>query len=297
MIDRPAYFEAYWDRLDEDLACLHSQPLLDPLPRHSSDRFNSYAVRLTSCGPYRIFGFLSVPVGIGRFPALLEIPRYGSVNNPPHWNDRCRYVVLTLMHRGQRLADEPYAAAYPGLMTEGIEDPDKFIYRGIVADCLRGAEFLIAYPDVDGGRVGIRGHDLGLLVAARRPGIRAVHVDATFLYRALEARHLTDDYPLEELNDYLRVTPSAEPAVTATLALFDPVHHGPNVSASTVIGVGPELGSNGRSWLLPLLGALGGAVEEHQLTNKGGIDQDWFDAWLANQLGSEPLSRFDPVPR
>ena len=297
MTDKPSHFDVYWGRLDEELGRFPSQPVLEALPRHSSEHFTVYATRLTSCGPYRIFGFFSVPQGLGPFPALLEVPRYGSVNNPPHWNDRLRYVVLTLMHRGQRFADEPYPATYPGLLTEGIDDPDKFIYRGIVADCLRGAEFLLGRPEVDPKRVGIRGNDLALLVAARRHGFRAVHVEATFLYRALEARHLTDDYPLEELNDYLRVTPSAEAAAASTLALFDPVHHGAAVTAATVVGIGPELGLDGRPWLRPLFEALGGGVEGHQLTRRGGTDAVWFDAWLARQLGTEPMSRFDPVPR
>jgi len=297
MTHKPPHFEAYWARLDEELACLPSQPVLEALPRHSSEHSDMFAARLTSCGPYRIFAYLSVPKGAGPFAALLEVPRYGSVNNPPNWNDRRRYVGLTLMHRGQRFADEPYAATYPGLLTDGIEDPDKFIYRAIVADCLRGAEFLLGRPEVDAGRVAIRGNDLALLVAARRPGFRAVHVEATFLYRALEARHQTDDDPLEELNDYLRVTPSAEEALAATLALFDPVRHAPSVKAATVMGVGPEIGLDGRPWLRPLLEALGGGVEEHELTRKGGTDADWFDAWLARQLGGEPMSRFDPVPR
>ena len=297
MIDKPPHFEAYWAQLDDELACLSSQPVLEALPRHSSEHFKVYAVRFTSYGPYRIFGFFSVPKGFGPFPALFEVPRYGSVNNVPHWNDRRRYVVLTLVHRGQRFADEPYAAAYPGLLTDGIDDPDKFIYKRIVADCLRGAEFLLGRPEVDAGRVGIRGNDLGLLVAARRHGFRAVHLEATFFYRALESRHLTDEYPLEELNDHLRVRPSAEAGVTATLALFDPVHHAPAVNAATVLGVGTDPGLDGRTWLQPLLDALGGGVEEYQLTRRGGTDADWFDAWLARQLGTEPMSRFDPVPR
>ena len=297
MVDKPSHFEAYWGRLDEELASLPSQPVLELLPRHSSEHFKVFAIRLTSCGPYRIFGFFSVPQGVGPFPALLEVPRYGSVNNVPHWNDRCRYAVLTLMHRGQRCADEPYAAAYPGLLTDGIEDPDKFIYRGIVADCLRGAEFLLGRPEVDGSRVGIRGNDVALLVAARRHEFRAVHVEATFFYGALEARHLTGDYPLEELNDYLRVSPAAEVAVAATLALFDPVHHGPAVRAATAVGVCAEVGLDGRTWLRPLFETLGGNVETYQLTQRGGTDADWFDAWLARQLGREPMARFDPAPR
>jgi cephalosporin-C deacetylase len=296
MTDKPSHFETYWGRLDDELANLAGRPVLEALPRHSSEHFTVYAVRLTSYGPYRIFGFFSMPKGSGPFPALFEVPRYGSVNNVPHWNDRRRYVVLTLMHRGQRFADEPYAAAYPGLLTDGVDDPDKFIYKGIVADCLRGVEFLLGRPEVDAARVGIRGNDLALLVAARRHAFRAVQVEATFFYRALEARHMTDEYPLEELNDYVRVRPSVEVAVAATLGLFDPVHHAPAVKAATVLGVGPGLGLDGRTWLRPLLEALGAGVEEYQLTHRGGDDADWFDAWLARQLGTEPMSRFDPVP-
>ena len=64
MIDTPSHFEAYWGRLDDELARLSSQPVLEALPQHSSEHFKVYAVRLTSYGPYRIFGFFSVPKGL-----------------------------------------------------------------------------------------------------------------------------------------------------------------------------------------------------------------------------------------
>ena len=111
-----------------------------------------------------------MPKGEGPFPGLLIAPGYGSVNHLPHLDDRQRYVTLILMHRGQRLADQPFAASYPGLLTLGIDDPATYIYRGIVADCLRGAEFLLSRPEVDTSRVGIVGDDLALITAARRPG-------------------------------------------------------------------------------------------------------------------------------
>lgn len=108
-----------------------------------------YALRLTSLGPYRIFGYLSVPPRQGPFPELLAAPHYGSVNHLPH------------MHRGQRLADQPFAAAYPGLLTLGIEDPRIYIYRGIVADCLCGR------PD---GWPAVLPPDAGARVHRRLPG-------------------------------------------------------------------------------------------------------------------------------
>src|SRR5262249_53244357 len=144
---RPSDFDDYWDAVDRDLVAVPAAPELELAPRRSTDFATAYNLRLTSIGPYRIFGFFSVPKGSGPFPALLYAPRYGSVNQPPHYDDRQRYVCLSIMHRGQRLADQPFAASYPGLLTHGIDTPRGYIYRGIVADCLRGAEWLASRPE------------------------------------------------------------------------------------------------------------------------------------------------------
>src|SRR5262245_9183397 len=211
-------FDAYWDAVDAELARYDAAPELDLLPLRCTDFARFYTVRLTSIGPYRIFGYYSVPVGDGPFPGLLITPRYGSVNNPPHYDDRERYAVLVLMHRGQRLADQPFAATYPGLLTLGIDDPRTYIYRSIVADCLRGAEFLLGRPEVDTARVGIVGDDLALLTAARRAQFSAARIDGLMFYRMLEACARSDEYPIEEINDYLRSRPEQRAAVAQSLA-------------------------------------------------------------------------------
>src|SRR5712691_2187429 len=203
---RPDDFDFYWNAVDQDLVRYPAAPTLERLALPSDEFSTVYAVRLTSIGPYRIFGYLSVPPGDGPFPGLLVAPHYGSVNHLPHLDDRQRYVTLILMYRGQRLADQPFAATYPGLLTLGIDDPATYIYRGIVADCLRGAEFLQSLPSVDAGRVAITGDDLALITAARRPGFKFAAVQAAGLlfYRLMEARERSNDYPIEEINDYLR---------------------------------------------------------------------------------------------
>jgi cephalosporin-C deacetylase len=288
--------EQYWARVDEELARQPARPALERLPRHCTDESDLFAVRLTSSGPYRLSGYLSVPRRHGPFPALFQLPRYGSVNEVPHWNDRLRYVVLTVMHRGQRRSDDGFAAAYPGLLTERIEDPESCALRGVLADCLRGLEFLLASEEVDPQRVAVRGSDLGLLVAARRPSVRAVVVESQFLYRAGEARRRSDAYPLEELNDHVRADPASEPALERTLSLFDPLRHAPSVQAAVLLGVGDEGELDGRPWLDPLLESLAGRVETYPITYRGGVDTDWFDAWLARQLGTAARSRFLDEP-
>ncbi|HEV2106622.1 MAG TPA: acetylxylan esterase, partial [Thermomicrobiales bacterium] len=119
---KPDDFDAYWERLDEELARYPAAPETTAIPLRSTAFATTYEVRLTSVGPYRIFGWLSVPHGDGPFPGLLHTPRYGSVITPPHYDERERYVVFSVVHRGQRRADQPFAAAYPGLLTLGIED-------------------------------------------------------------------------------------------------------------------------------------------------------------------------------
>ncbi len=288
---RPADFAAYWDAVDEELARYPMAVELEHLPLRSTPFATVSAVRLTSIGPYRIFGYYSVPVGDGPFPGLMNTPRYGSVNHVPHHDDRERYATLTLMHRGQRLADRPFAAAYPGLLTLGIDDPATYIYRSIVADCLRGAEFLLSRPEVDGGHVGIVGDDLALLTTARRPQFTAMQAGGLMFHRTLEAAGRTSAYPTEEVNDYLRTHPDRRDAVARSLAYVDPAHHAAGVKATALLLTNDAGTINGPEWLAPLADTLGGPVEQYRITHEGATDHDWQDAWMARQLGGVPKPR------
>lgn len=288
----PADFADYWDDVDRDLSRYEARPLLEPLPKHSTDFCTVYSLRLTSIEPYRIFGYYSVPIGEGPFPALYITPRYGSVNHVPDYNDRKRYVCLTLMHRGQRLADQPFAATYPGLLTLNIDDLDHYIYRAIAADCIRGAEFLLGRPEVDQKRVAVMGDDLALITAARRPRFALAEIAGLIFYRMLEAADRTSAYPLEEVNDYQRAYPKRRESIARTIAHFDPLHHAKHVTGTTMFPLGSDGSTSGRTWLAPLAQACAGRIEYYELANRGGTDHDWLDAWKAHKLGTEPMSRF-----
>ena len=145
------------------------------------------------------------------------------------------------MHRGQRLADQPFQAEYPGLLTLGIDDPAQYIYRGIAADCIRGAEFLLGRPEVDPARVAISGDDLALITAARRPRFSAAQIGGLMFYRMLEAC-------------------KREAAVARTLSYFDPRHHAASVAATTLLTVGDPGAPGGPEWLEPLSASLGDRV-------------------------------------
>ncbi|RZU12502.1 cephalosporin-C deacetylase-like acetyl esterase [Kribbella rubisoli] len=277
-------FDNYWSAVDDELAAIPGRPVLDLVPARTTDEATFYTLRITSTGPYRVYGNLSIPAGDGPFPAVLLTPRYGSVNNIPHPNDRSRYVVLSLMHRGQRLADEGFAAAYPGLLTMGIGDPATYIYRGIAADCLRAAEFLRGLTEVDPNRVAVSGDDLAVLTAARRPGFSSVRVTDLLFYRAMEARQKSSLYPLEELNDHLRAGSSAE-TLANTLSYFDPARHAPAITGRTLFAIDNE------DWCGSLI-SVTPDTEVYNVTHLDGTDNDFLDAWLAERSGVPAMSKF-----
>src|SRR6185503_9727355 len=138
MDQRPGDFDQYWQQTLDALADYPACPEINVLPFRSTDFATLYSVRLTSLGPYRLFGYLSIPTGTGPFPAIYYVSKYQSVLEiiPQGTANliRSRYMIFSLAGRGQRNADTPYAAMFPGLLTEGIDDAAAYIFRGIVAD-------------------------------------------------------------------------------------------------------------------------------------------------------------------
>lgn len=288
---RPEHLDAFWDAIDDELAALPANPEFTVAPLQTNEHATVYTVRMTSLDRYPIAAWFSVPKGEGPFPALVTAPAYASVVVPAHYDQRRRFVTMTMMTRGQRGADRPYAAAYPGHLTNGIGSPDTYVFRGVMADMLRAFEVLRDHPAVDRERIGVVGTDAGLLLAARRPGIRAVQVASTFWYRLAEMAAGTEAYPCEEINDYLRAHPDDRDAVGRTLAFLDPQYQAGRVTASVQISRDQESGTTNDAWLAGLVGSLKGDVAYYDVTHEGQTDHDALDAWISAQLGVEPAPR------
>src|SRR5437867_10107571 len=268
----------YWQDTLDDLARYPARPEIDMLPLRSTPFATLYGARLTSLGPYRLFGYLSIPTGTGPFPAIYYLPKYQSVLEIiPQGTanlQRSRYITFSLAGRGQRNADTPFAAMFPGLLTEGIDNAASYVFRGIVADSVRGLEFLLTRRELDAARVVVMGNDLAFITAALTSGATHVVTAPALFYRTAELAPKTQAYPLEEINDYLRLHPARAEAVRRTLAHFDLVGLAPRVAAATLVMAGAPGSLLDGAALRPLTTALRGPVtvyESQQSLYKDGL--------------------------
>lgn len=283
-------FEAYWSETMAELADLPLAAELTPSPLHSTDFATLYHLRLTSVGPYRIFAYYSIPKGPGPFPVVYHVPGYGSVLHIAPYEERQRYVTVALRHRGMRQSDQPYAAAYPGLLTDGIESPTNYVYRGIVADCCRVIDFLLSRTEVDTDRIAVVGNDLALFTAALRPRVDALYWAPALFYAACQLATRTNAYPLEEFNDFTRAYPEYTEHMAATLAYFDPVFFAPKVRAATVLVTGGAADLFSAEATAPLAAAFRSPLTQYETAHSSYKDGVHQATWLAQRYGfDEPL--------
>src|SRR6266511_2437123 len=298
MDTKPTDFDQYWQQTLDDLAGYPARPELELLPFRTTDFATLYGVHLTSRGPYRLFVYLSIPTKGGPCPAIYYAPKYQSVLEiVPQGTanlQRSAYITFALAGRGQRNSDTPYAAMFPGLLSEGIDDAEAYIFRGIAADGVRGLEFLLTRRELDASRVVVVGNDLALMTAALHPGVTHVVATPALFYRTAELAPNTQAYPLEEINDYLRAFPATAAAVRRTLAYYELQTFTPHVKATTLLMAGP-MGSllDGQA-LAPLVEALQGPVTVHQSEQSSYQDGLYAETWMAEQCGIADVQRILP---
>ena len=290
---KPNDFDTYWHDVLVELSGLPAAPEAQEIPLRSTDFATAYGVRLTSIGPYRLYGYLSIPNHDGPFPARYHLPRYGSVQDlVPQGQangQRREHVTFAICVRGQRLADQPYAAAFPGQLTDGIDDPMTYVYRGIVADCVRGLQYLASLPEVDETRVAAIGNDLAVTTAALSPQVTHLVCTPTLLYNTADLAQRTSAYPLEEINDYLRQHPTRREAAHRTLSYFDLRWFGPRISAATLMMAGADGSALQSAALEPLTQAIRGETTVHKAEHSGYRDGRYAEEWLSRQFGmAEP---------
>ena len=260
---------------------------------YSQPDWDVFQMRYTSADGYWLYAWLSVPHGDGPFPAIVRMPDYGSVHDIVYTPLREKAVVLNPTFRGQRQSNQGFQAAFPGLLTEGIEDPESYIMRRVFADALRGFDALLQQDQAMIGNIAVIGAGLGgalaLAVAARRIAVHAVAANTPMALGSPASLVKGLAYPLVELDDYLRLYPDRRDAVKQNTADLDPLKIARRITAPVLLSVG--INDTG---LCPL--AFGEKLAEripdcdfrayHGASEGGGHEHAQIQlSWLSDKLG------------
>ena len=265
--NRPSDFGSFWYTVGKELAEIPVAPEVESIPMRSTDFADLYGVRLSSIGPYRLFGYLSIPKGDGPFPVIYYVPKNASVLEiiPQGTSNeiRSRYITFSLACRGMRNSDSPYAAMYPGQLTDGLGSHETYVYRGIVADTVRGADYIMTRPEVDKNRVAAWGNDNAILAAALHDSITHIVSTPAYLFDPIESLSKTDSYPLAEFGDYIRSNPSNSDMARSILEYFNLRWHAQSITANTLIMADHEDGIYSTETLSDLKELIPGEITLH----------------------------------
>ena len=102
---------------------------------------------------------------------LLRVPGYTQGMRPAQSIPDMAVLSLNIRGHGNSTDDEPaYEWWGPGdYLLRGLDDPQKFFYRGAIMDCLRGVDFVASRPEVDTKTHRHHGRQPGRDALLRRP--------------------------------------------------------------------------------------------------------------------------------
>jgi cephalosporin-C deacetylase len=199
-----------------------------------------FDVTFAGYGGEPVRGWLRTPRGTaGTLPTIVEYIGYGG-GRGLHWENlfwpSTGYAHLLMDTRGQgskwslgATADSSASGPQiPGMMTRGIADPSTYYYRRLVTDAVRAVDAAHALDVVDSSRVVVYGHSQGgglsLASAALSTGVAAAMAEVPFLCDFPRAVRVTDEFPYQELVQYLAIHRDETEQVHRTLSYFDGVN-------------------------------------------------------------------------
>ena len=296
--NRPSDFGSFWYTVGKELAEIPVAPEVESIPMRSTDFADLYGVRLSSIGPYRLFGYLSIPKGEGPFPVIYYVPKNASVLEiiPQGTSNeiRSRYITFSLACRGMRNSDSPYAAMYPGQLTDGLESHETYVYRSIVADTVRGADYIMTRPEVDKNRVAAWGNDNAILAAALHDSITHIVSTPAYLFDPIESVSKTDSYPLAEFGDYIRSNPSNSDMARSILEYFNLRWHAQSITANTLIMADHEDGIYSTETLSDLKELIPGEITLHGSERSSFKDGLFAENWITSEMFGKEVSQIVP---
>ncbi|MBL7760384.1 MAG: acetylxylan esterase [Sediminibacterium sp.] len=246
-VNRPADFDQFWDDARRDLINIDPKFRVTRRGDQSTREVDVFMVEFQSIDMQTIRGWLSVPKERGRFKVLYELPGYLEEMRPDSL--RKDMAVFRLNVRGHGNSRDNTNADYNTFNVIGLNDKNRYIYRGVYMDALRGLDFIYRHEHLklDTRKVVVKGEGQGAVLAAvvasmdsRPQGCileRPVYVDMRTLFMMAETQKV-QPWPVRNFQSYIANPRNRlnKEGLFRVWDYFDPVNFAPNIRCRVLFG-------------------------------------------------------------
>lgn len=251
----PADFDAFWAGTIAEANTFPLAAQFEPVDYHLQT-LETYDVTFNGFGGQRVKGWMLLPRQRGQtIPCVVEFIGYGGGRGNPYdwllWSS-AGYAHFIMDTRGQGSAWQPGDTPdqeiegsnphFPGFMTMGILDPQKYYYRRVFTDAVRAVQAARSHPAVDGSRLAVTGGSQGggitLAVSGLVADVAAAMPDVPFLCHYRRATEITDNAPYSEIARYCKIHRDQVDTVFNTLSYFDGLNFAVRARARALFSVG-----------------------------------------------------------
>jgi cephalosporin-C deacetylase len=232
-------FDAFWENTKADLAKIAPDFKVTPSPEWSNDKQQTFLISMQSLDNVQVSGWYTVPKGKKNLIGLLKVQGYGTVMLPD--TTLQDMAVFALNIRGHGNSRKDINPGFPGYLFAGIEQPEKYIYRGAYMDCLRALDFLATRQEVNHQRIvvegGSQGGALSFATAALDRRVKLCLPDVPFL-SDFPTYFQIATWPAEEFTAYQKNTNRPWKEIYQLLNYFDIKNLAPKITCPVKMSIG-----------------------------------------------------------
>lgn len=237
---RPADFDQFWDGAKAELAKVAPKFKMTEQDSLAKPGFKVYLIEMQSLGDVTIRGWLTIPKGKKheKFPVWVGLPGYQVALKPIYGSGQM--AILTLNVRGQGNSKDQISVPRNDFITLGIDDKYKYVFRGVIMDCVRTVDFIQTVPQLDKNLVyatgGSMGGYLAIVLASldKRVALCSAENPVFADWRSMVGN---TEWPMKDVEKYGRAK-SIMPKVLNTLDYFDLKNFAARMDTRVLIGMG-----------------------------------------------------------
>ncbi len=157
--EEPADFDEFWDSQKDLLTAVPVNPVLELMDEN--DYETTYELQLDNIDGRHVYGYISVPIGPGPFPAVLTLPPYGAdadIVSPAETVAERGGAISVIISVHNTPPDEEDPNSYE---PDDYTTKEGLYYRYSLLGAIRAIDYIFSRDDFDGESLAVNGVSQG----------------------------------------------------------------------------------------------------------------------------------------